>query len=113
MTPTQIAVRNMSAIFTALIAHNLDASSTAITNDYSCVVWEDGFNKTRKAEILCFNSGQVVGTVTDSDDASLNKIWWVSDLCPLNPVEFDDILLLTLDESLEFVRHSIWANHNV
>jgi hypothetical protein len=103
----------MNAVFECMKKHDLEHNRTTVSADYSSIFWEDGFNKTRTIELRCFNSGLVAGFADDSADRS-EKIWWVSDLLQGRSLpNFEDILLLTLDETLEYVRHFIWANHNV
>jgi hypothetical protein len=120
MLPTKIAAKHMVALFDGLEKHNLDASHVSITDEFSAVVWENGFNKSHRVEIMCYNCGAVVGKATDTDKPDWCKIWFVSDLCFVNdglpellPPPETRPLLLTMAESLEYVRHFIWANHNV
>jgi hypothetical protein len=107
------AVNSMLAVVDALEKRNLKFDHNKQTEQGASFVWENGFNKTHRAEIICFNSGAVVGTTSDTEAPDTKKVWFISDLSAVLPVPEVNPLLLTLDESLEFVRHWIWANHNV
>lgn len=115
-TPSSFAIKNMLAILDGMVVHNLDGSQIVNSVDGLSITWEFGFNKTHEAEIKCYNSGLVVGTsiniAADTWDKG-EKVWWIHELSPLNVIEFENSLILTLAESLEYIRHFIWANHEV
>jgi hypothetical protein len=107
------ALSNMAAVSAGLEERNLEFSQNKQTDQGASFVWENGFNKTHKAEIICFNSGAVVGIASDTEMPDQKKVWFVKDLSTFLPTPEAKPLLLTLDESIEYVRHWIWANHNV
>jgi hypothetical protein len=111
--PTPAAAKNLLALIEACAAHNLSVSYTSLTDEFSSLVWEDGFNKTHRVEIMCYNCGVVVGKATDTDEPDGARVWFIPELSDDLPPATTRPLLLTLDESLEYVRHYIWANHNV
>ena len=86
------------------------------------IVWVSEFNKGHYAHIECNNTGAVTGVthdrnVADSNDPAFMKFWWISDFNLETgepgidrPDEHD--LQLSLTESLEYIRHYIWANHD-
>ena len=106
--PSQKAVCHMLSILEHMVEHELEASKLLCIEDGFKIVWADGFNVGHKIEIHCSNSGMVVGKATGTNPDT-NKIWIVSDLSPT----VEGNLLLTLDETLEYIRHFIWANHDV
>lgn len=110
-TPKGIAIDHLISIVEEMVKHDLEASYIGTTKDGIGIVWEGGFNETRRIELMCFNTGLVVGGAIDSVDSTLNKIWWISGLSPLLEQEHDSFIILSLDETLEFVRHYIWADH--
>ena len=98
-----------------MVRHHLDASRIENTVDGFSIFWEDGFNKTHGAKIVCFNSGFVMGCIIDNKERT-SKGWIIpelstSDADDLNRKAFS--LSLSADESLEYIRHYIWANHTV
>lgn len=98
----------ITAIQQALTAHNL-----SVTIRYDSAIghvfrWENGFNKSHIVELVCLHSGLVVGKATDTNNPEWKKDWWVSEFCPV--VEYAP-MYLSLDETIEYIRHFIWANH--
>jgi hypothetical protein len=110
---TPVAVDHMLSIMEGMVKHDLEASRIAVKPESVSVVWENGFNRAHAVEIICFNCGAVMGKATDTDQPDWCKTWWISGLCNPLPSGCTHPLFLTLDESLEYVRHFIWANHNV
>jgi hypothetical protein len=95
-----------------MIERDLEATRIEDDGDGSVrIVWENGFNKTHVVHVTFFFFGPVVGEAMDSADPTFEKMWVVSDLS--KPNERRDMLELTIDETLEYIRHFIWANHTV
>jgi hypothetical protein len=113
-TKKRKSLLTLFAILKAMAKHNLDATKIVDLEgslDVISILWQDGFNATHKVLLMCPNNdGQVIGQATDSADPTWEKMWIVSDLSPEGN---EGVLRLTLDETLEYVRHFIWANHNV
>jgi hypothetical protein len=111
---TEVGSFNIASIKAELLVHKLEWDFDRVTTEGHGVLWENGFNKTHRAEIFCFNSGAVVGKSWDTEQPDNIKVWLVKDLSDnITLSTFTKPLLLTLDETIEYVRHWIWANHNV
>jgi hypothetical protein len=98
------AVSNMLSVMEEMVSHNLEASRIVNSESGLSIVWEDGFNVGHRAEIICCNDGSVIGKTINEEKV---KMWRVSGF--KNELVFS----LSLAETLEYVRHFIWANHNV
>lgn len=75
------------------------------------------FNHGHIAEIEI--DGVVTATTYIKDHSTKRKFWWISDFLAADyepgwtgPIS-DDALVLTLAETIECIRHHIWANHNL
>ena len=92
----------------------LEASKMVDTDHGVKIVWENGFNKTHVVEVIFYNNGFVMGLAFDIEKVGWDKRWTVTELSV--PYSSDAIplpLQLTIDESLEYIRHFIWANHTI
>jgi hypothetical protein len=102
---------------------NLEANRVVPVADGGVgVVWVSEFNKGHYAHIECSNDGTVTGVthdrnVLETNDPAFMKFFWISDFNKDEgepgvdrPDETD--LQLTIQESLEYIRHYIWANHD-
>lgn len=103
--PSTFAIDHMFSVLVSMSSHNLEASRIKITADSISIVWENGFNVGHSAEIICHNDGSVRGKAINEE---YTKDWQVSDFAAERQIFF-----LTLDETLEYIRHFIWANHNL
>jgi len=110
--------KKVLAFLETMLDHQLEATRIEDDGDGSIrIVWENGFNKTHTATVTFFFFGPVIGEALDADP-SFEKLWSVKELTPhtgqLKPLNGnDDILELTIAETLEYIRHFIWANHTV
>ena len=103
--------------------HQLEASRIEDFHAGVKIIWENGFNKTHKVEISFYygDEGPVIAVATDCISQPWEKEWVISELSPPNwtqewyklSAEELGIIQLTIDESLEYIRHFIWANHNI
>lgn len=115
--PNEASAINAFLIFGYMVAHKLEADGVlADTEGGIGIVWVSEFNKGHRAHIQCTNEGTV--TAVSWDDDGDFKFWWVSDFNLLGATNpgFDcpdeGELQLNIQETLEYIRHYIWANHD-
>ena len=115
--PNEAAMINTCLVLGFMAAHKLEADRVlADANGGVGIVWVSAFNKGHQAHIICTNKGTVTAATWDAGDDF--KFWWVSDFNLLGatdpgydyPDEGD--LQLNIQETLEYIRHYIWANHD-
>jgi hypothetical protein len=82
-------------------------------------IWAGCHNTSYYAHIECVNDGVVTGLAYDHNDHDYRnmKFWWVKEFVMESgeseyTIPGDKELVLTLAETLEFIRHWMWANHN-
>jgi len=100
------ALESATAILNALENHQLEASGLYIDQSGVHITWENGHSPTRMVKIQCQFNGLVHGRATD--DYECIKRW---DIQGLGLEQWNE-LKLSLDETVEYIRHFIWANHN-
>ena len=100
------AQKNAKAILDALESHQLEASGLYIDASGVHITWENGHTPTRMVRIQCQFNGLVHGCATD--DYECVKRWDISGLTCTSWCG----LTLSLDETIEYIRTFIWANHN-
>ena len=110
--PSPVAVSHLLSLLERMVPHNLEASRIINNIEGLLLTWEEGFNKLHYVEIQCYNAGLVVARAIDYESKEI-KIWWIEELSPLNPVEHETNLILSLDETMEYIRHFVWANHSL
>jgi hypothetical protein len=92
--------------------HKLEASRIKDTQFALSIIWENGFNATHKVEVTFFDALDcVIGVATDTANPAFGKDWVVKELSELRDPPISKILVLNIDETLEYIRHFIWANH--
>jgi hypothetical protein len=122
-TPNEIAIINARFVI-EFMKDNLEANRVVASSEVGIgIVWESEFNKGHYATIECANTGMVTGlthdrNIADCNDPAFMKFWWISEfnldhgiIGVDRPDEHD--LQLSLIESLEYIRHYIWANHDI
>ena len=118
--PNNIAYRNALDLLAAMERHSIECTAIyPLANGGFEFAWF-GSNRPHHASLECANDGTVIGssydatTLFDVNDDVL-KFWWVSNfnLATGEPVPDKDALQLSLEETLEFIRHWVWANHDV
>lgn len=107
------STENLKIIQDNLALHQLEI--TKLYSGYSChsITINDGFNSNHIATIRCMNSGGVSVSLTKSNTSLFKKFWWISEFKPIENCNNNSVLQLDLNESLEHIRHFIWANHNI
>lgn len=128
--PDEGALDNARRVLSAMEAHNLEGDQ--ITQDERGgvnIVWNSQFNVGHEANIECTNDG-IVTAYTINHNTDEMKFWWVREFVKFQwfntgvvtqgswgepGFDFPDPteLILTLEESMEYIRHFIWANHDV
>jgi len=92
------------------------------SKDSPIFVWKNGFNEGREVRLYCFDEDtenelswrgkeSIIGVASEQDQTGnikSNFIWEVGAASSA-----DDFVIMTLEESLEYIRHFIWANHNI
>jgi hypothetical protein len=92
---------NVMRVFAAMEEHNLEAAHVVVFNTCTRIYWHGGFNKNHEASIAC-DAHRIIGrTYTVNEEI---KTWQIE-----GPPT--DGLEIPLDETLEHIRHWIWANH--
>jgi hypothetical protein len=99
-------VKDLCAFLQRMAERNLEASSIYDVYNGIEILWEDGFNPTHKVKLTFYNES-VVGIAFDMDKVGWEKRWTIREFSPKAGLQ------LTIDETLEYIRHFIWANHNV
>ena len=102
-------VKGLCTFLEHMADNNLEATQIADASYGIKIIWKNGFNKTHIVEVTFYNDGLVVGLAYDVDKPGWDKEWLVTELS--GPKE--GYLRLSIDETLEYIRHFIWANHNV
>lgn len=100
-TATETTTRTANAVFSAIQRHNLVPNSISQVDFNIHITWNTGHNR-RNAAVLVINEDVVVCFVTGARET----FWAVSD----TPTA---ALTLSLEETIEYIRHYIWANHDV
>jgi len=99
------SVQIANRILDAMRTHNLDATFIDRATDAVRIFWNESHANNRTVLMHIFDSCSVTCIAIDEH---VHKYWTVSDLsatCNLT-------LSLTLDETLEYIRHFLWANHD-
>jgi hypothetical protein len=105
--PNSLAIANMRTVLESMATQQLDASRVVPSAEGGLgVVWMSEFGLSRLAYIECCNDGSA-GAVT-SDNAGAVQVWYIGDI---HRGDVDSVVL-TLEETLERIRHFIWANHD-
>ena len=107
MKPSALAIRNINRALDGMQTHQLDATLLDYYQGALRILWLGEFNSHREVSMNFTNGGLVICFAYEH--SVMTKMWDVSDLAN----ETRTVLTLTLSESLEFIRHSIWANHDV
>jgi hypothetical protein len=95
--------------------HKLEADKVVADVDGGVAIfWKDMvFNKGRNAYIGCLNDKTVWVTLSNANipttDPGWFKFWYVSELTEVNE-DITNYLFLDIDESIELIRHFIWAD---
>ena len=107
--------KNLCSILERMVEHNLEATEIVDSDRFGiAIIWENGFNQTHRIEMHCSGSNAFVMCVaTDSADPTWKKEWIVKEYSVFTETSPGVSLVLTIDETLEYIRHFIWANHSV
>lgn len=92
-------------------ARHLDASYLVVAKPGLLLTWTSEFNKGRTAEIEINDDGYVQASV-NGPHADHLLAWEITDF-PFEGKFKRPEHKMNLAETLEYIRHFIWANHNV
>lgn len=92
-------------ILDAMDRHHLEASGVDQDEDGVAIEWISEFNKGNIVTLTINADGTVLGIAM----GSAVKVWTVAEY----EMTSHPALCLSLAETLEYIRHFIWANHNV